>query len=441
MFFKLKKPQDLIFNSTYLLKNKISSGSFGDVFICEHQSTKQEFAIKLEELSKNDDDLRSVLRESNLLDKLSQIKGIPKVLWVGTEHNYDALVLELLGNDLAAQLKIYKKLSLKTIVMLANQLIPLIEQIHEKNIIHRDIKPENILIGKGDKTNLVYVIDFGISKYYRDMHGRHIIYRENKPFIGTTRYASISSHRGIELARKDDLESLGYMLLFLKNGCLPWQNLVISEKEKNKFVGKMKEKITNSELCKDLPTEFIAYFDHVKALGFRDEPDYNYLRSLFIKIAMDQHFDIEDYQWDWVKDKEKEKEKEPVLRENNSIVKAKVASSQDFHEEDPLKRRANFLKVNKSLKSKINEISQNVTSLKILQKSETNKDCLLIPPTDVKRISLRQNSYTGSFLSSYNSVENYYMPSHIYLKNPEQYEDGKFCGNFKNLMNFRLFHE
>ncbi len=426
MFFKLKKSQDLIFNSTYLLKTKISSGSFGDVFLCEHQQSKQEFAIKLEELSKNDEDLRSVLRESNLLDRLSQIKGVPKVLWTGTEHNYDALVMELLGLDLAAQLKIYKKLSLKTIVMLANQLIPLIEQIHEKNIIHRDIKPENILIGKGEKSNQIYVIDFGISKFYRDMHGRHIIYRENKPFIGTTRYASISSHKGVELARKDDLESLGYMFIFLIKGTLPWQNLVINEKEKNKVVGKMKDKITNSELCKDLPIEFISYFDHVKALGFRDEPDYNYLRSLFIKIAIDQHFDLEDYQWDWNKNKDKEKNqmKEPILKENCNN-KAKISSSQDFNEESE-KKKENFLGI-RSLKGKNAEISKKevISNCKILQKSETNNDCLLIPPTDVKRISLRQNSFTGSILSSYNSVENYYMPSHIYLKNPEQYEDGK----------------
>ena len=150
MFLKLKKSQDLIFNNTYLLKNKISSGSFGDVYICEHLQTKEELAIKLEEVSKNEDDLRSVLRESTLLEKIANLKGIPRILWSGTEHNYDALVMELLGNDLAALLKIHKKLSLKTICMLANQLIPLIEQIHEKNIIHRDIKPENILIGKGE---------------------------------------------------------------------------------------------------------------------------------------------------------------------------------------------------------------------------------------------------------------------------------------------------
>ena len=431
MFFKLKKSQDLIFNNTYLLKNKISSGSFGDVFICEHLQTKEEFAIKLEEVSKNEDDLRSVLRESNLLEKLSQIKGIPKVLWSGTEHNYDVLVLELLGNDLAALLKIHKKLSLKTVAMLANQLIPLIEQIHEKNIIHRDIKPENILIGKGDKANLVYIIDFGISKYFRDMHGRHIIYRENKPFIGTTRYASISSHKGIELARKDDLESLGYMLLFLKNGGLPWQNLVISEKEKNKVVGKMKEKITNIELCKDLPAEFVAYFDYVKGLGFKEEPDYTYLRTLFIKMAQDHHFDLDDNLWDWVKDKEKEAMRKEISNDNR---KFKITSTKEFNEEEEEgKKMINFLGINhqRNQKSKNSLISPKekekeivFNSQKFLQKAETTNNELLIPPQDVKRNNLRQNSFTGSFMSSYNSIENYYMPSHIYLKNPEQYEDG-----------------
>jgi len=422
MFLKLKKSQDLIFNNTYLLKNKISSGSFGDVYICEHLQTKEELAIKLEEVSKNEDDLRSVLRESTLLEKIANLKGIPRILWSGTEHNYDALVMELLGNDLAALLKIHKKLSLKTICMLANQLIPLIEQIHEKNIIHRDIKPENILIGKGENSNVVYIIDFGISKYFRDMHGRHIIYRENKPFIGTTRYASISSHKGVELARKDDLESLGYMMLFLKNGGLPWQNLVINEKEKNKVVGKMKEKISNKELCKDFPAEMVAFFDYVKGMNFKDEPDYNYLRSLFIKIAQDNHFDLEDNVWDW------SKEKEPlVLKENNN--KPKILSTKVSDEEEEGKKMFSYLVINKKNEKRKLPGGQKevVTSMKILPKSETtNNECLLIPPTDIRRNNMRQNSFTGSVLSSYNSVENYYMPSHIYLKNPVEYEDGKF---------------
>ena len=419
MLLKLKKTQELIFNNIYLLKNKISSGSFGDVYICEHLQTKEEFAIKLEEVSKNEDDLRSVLREATLFEKIANIKGIPRILWSGTEHNYDALVMELLGSDLAAMLKVHKKLSLKTICMLAKQLIPLIEQIHEKNIIHRDIKPENILMGKGDMSNVVFIIDFGISKYFRDMHGRHIIYRENKPFIGTTRYASISSHKGVELARKDDLESLGYMLLFLKNGGLPWQNLVISEKEKNKVVGKMKEKISNQELCKDLPTEFIAFFDYVKGMSFKDEPDYNYLRSLFIKIAQDNHFDLEDNIWDWSKEKENN-----FMKEN--INKMKFPSTKDAieEEEDGGKLMYNFLGVGQKNERKKGH-KEPLSSLKIWNKSETtNNDCLLIPPTDVKRSSNRQNSFTGSVLSSYNTVENYYMPSHIYLKNPVQYEDG-----------------
>lgn len=440
MIFKTKNSSnDLIFNKIYLLKKKISSGSFGEVYLCENLQTKEEFAIKLEEFSKNDEDLRSVLRESNLLSKLTQIKGIPKILWYGTEHSYDCLVMELLGLDLAALLKTQKKFSLKTIVMLANQIIPLIEQIHEKNIIHRDIKPENILIGKNDMSNIIYILDFGISKNFRDMHGRHIIYRENKPFIGTTRYASISSHKGYELARRDDLESLGYMLLFLKKGSLPWQNLTVSEKEKNKIVGKMKDNISNIDLCRDLPAEFVIYFDYVKGLNFKDEPDYTYLRSLFIKIAQEHHFDLEDNVWDWSKGR---KDSFSCLKENIENRKPKISSTKDFSEEDEEpKNGLNFLGIARHQKPKkyLPALKETQKEEKFFQKYGTvQNESLLIPP-NVKRTNGRQNSFTGSMLSSFNSVENYYVPSQIYLKNPEEYEDGKIINIYIYLYVFYYY--
>jgi casein kinase 1 len=105
-------------------------------------------------------------------------------------------------------------------------MIAIMESIHNRNVIHRDLKPENILLGRTDnEAHMIYLVDFGISKVFRDNQGRHISFKENKPFIGTTRYASIAAHNGNELGRKDDLESLGYVLIFLLKGVLPWQNL------------------------------------------------------------------------------------------------------------------------------------------------------------------------------------------------------------------------
>ena len=128
------------------------------------------------------------------------------------------MVITLLGKDLGSYLKIFKKFSLKTVTLLGLQLVNLLEKIHGNYVLHRDLKPENILMGKGNDSNTVFIVDFGISKFFRDNRGKHIPFKDKKSFIGTTRYASINAHQGIELSRKDDLESLGYVLIYFFKG-------------------------------------------------------------------------------------------------------------------------------------------------------------------------------------------------------------------------------
>lgn len=409
---------ELTFNKCYILKKKISSGSFGVVFLSYDIERKINVAIKLEKATKGDEEIRSVLREGAILNHLKGMRGIPQVFWTGSEHNYDVIAMSLLGKDLASLVKAQKKFSIKTIVMLADQLISMLELIHGKGIIHRDIKPENILMGKGKEANFVYIIDFGISKIYRDSQGRHIIYRENKPFIGTTRYASISSHLGRELSRKDDLESLGYVLVFLLRGSLPWQNLGVSESEKTKTVGKLKMKITNEELCKDLPNEFIKYFEYVKKLTFKQTPDYRFLRSLFAKISKDRNFTI-DWLWDWV---------DPDSYAKNSRQgdgKKKVQSMTEMKEISYLRENGSSISMQIGLKVKLSAETESIEFLK--------------PPDIInssRRFSRNSDSYSrehsnSSFLSGSpmnSSVHMNYLPSEINFDDEspqQQYEDGK----------------
>jgi len=192
--------------------------------------------------------------------------GIPHIRFYGVERDYHCLVMDLLGPSLEDLFNFCsRRFTMKTVLMLADQMIGRIEYIHVKNFIHRDIKPgmpvliresrgrggimrsiititDNFLMGIGRHCNKLFIIDFGLAKKYRDSRTRiHIPYRDNKNLTGTARYASINAHMGIEQSRRDDMESLGYVLMYFNRGNLPWQGLKAANK-KQKYE-KISEKV------------------------------------------------------------------------------------------------------------------------------------------------------------------------------------------------------
>jgi serine/threonine protein kinase len=213
--------------------------------------------------------------------------GIPKVISFGKSRKYNILVETLLGKPINKlfQLNNNFESKMKDMCMAAIQIIDRIEFVHSKNIIHQDIKPENFLVGNPD-TSIIYIIDFGLCKKYRSSRtGKHIILSKTKKFFGTLEYCSINSMKGFEMTRRDDLESIGYMLIHLIKGTLPWLNFEkIPFIEKYEKVFKIKANISNEELCKDLPNEMCKYMEYVKSLKYEEDPDYEYLRQLFFSI-------------------------------------------------------------------------------------------------------------------------------------------------------------
>lgn len=220
---------DLRVGKKYRIGRKIGSGSFGDIYLGTNIISGEEVAIKLENTKAKHPQLEY---EAKVYKALSGGVGIPFVRWYGTECDYNAMVIDLLGPSLEDLFNYCnRKFTYKTVLLLADQLICRIEYIHARCFIHRDIKPDNFLMGIGRRGSQVNVIDFGLAKKYRDPRTHlHIPYRENKNLTGTARYASVNTHLGIEQSRRDDLESLGYVLIYFCRGSLPWQGLKAATK-------------------------------------------------------------------------------------------------------------------------------------------------------------------------------------------------------------------
>ena len=173
--------------------------------------------------------------------------------------------------------------------------------MHEHDYIHRDLKPENWVIGLDKEENLIYLIDFGLSKKYKDAKGEHILYKEGKSILGTVRYVSIYTHLGIEQSRRDDIESLGYILVYLAKGVLPWQGLKAkTQKERYKLI--MNKKIENKPelLCHGLPEAFCQFFEYARGIQFNERPDYSYLKGLFHRTLTKINYQ-NDSIFDWCK--------------------------------------------------------------------------------------------------------------------------------------------
>lgn len=271
----------------YELKELIGSGAFGTIYKAVDLQTQEVCAIKIE---KGTVEQPMLHYELHMYRNIGEGEGIPKIFG-SFEHSSGDLnmVMEYCGESLETLFqRCNRKLSLNTVNTLAIQMLHRIEFLHTKGFLHRDIKPDNFTV----HTKTLYILDFGMCKRYRDpFTGEHIPYKEDKHITGTPRYASINSHLGIEMSRRDDLESLAYCLLYFLRGSLPWMQIKASSK-RSKYQKIMEKKLATpiDLLCHGYPHlyEFLVY---VRSLRFMDKPDYKALRKYFEPVV--------DEPWDW----------------------------------------------------------------------------------------------------------------------------------------------
>lgn len=287
----------------YRLLEKINRGKGSEIWKAVDVANKKHFAVKL---LKNRKKGAGVEREAKIYELLRNLEGFANVYWHGFEDKDIVLVLDLLGPSLEDLIIKQQKFSIQTVCSLAIDIIEKVRILHSRNIIHRDLKPEDILL-QSEGSQTLYLIDFDLSKSYKDSKNTHIPYLEGKPFIGNARYGSLNSHLGIENSRRDDLESLGYMLIYLLNGKLPWQGIkAYTSAEKYNKITEKKLSMIIEVLCEGLPSEFAQYIQYTRSLRFEERPQYEYLKNLFLGLR--SKMQDPPYIYDWADPIENESE-------------------------------------------------------------------------------------------------------------------------------------
>ena len=344
----------------YTLIKKLGEGSFGSIYSAKSQHNW--YAIKLESRSHG----QNLLENEACIMCYLRGKRIPAIKSYGNDRHFNILVMELMGKSLEEIFESLpkKKMTINCVAKLGLQMIQILEYIHNKHIIHRDIKPDNFVMGRGDKSKYLYLLDFGLAKKYRSSttlsHYRMV---KKKNLTGTARYASINALNGLTQSRRDDLEAVGYVLMYFLRGKLPWQGLRVKNKEDRYHkIMEIKKEISPEQLCHGYPKEYKEYIKYTRNLEYEQDPDYDMLKNLFKNILLiDKNNNNIDnlYIYDWDIDN---KNLNTITTSNTSH---KAMLDKDDKEKNFLynyNTRYNNKKIKRMNTNKINEIDEGYNS-------------------------------------------------------------------------------
>ena len=435
----------------FLIQKFLCSSDFSWVYEGKYLNKDIPVAIKIEN---NKYDLLE--SEAYIQMNLKGI-GIPKIISFGKHGPYKILIEELLGPTISFlwKSKPFKKdpngsknLYIKDLCLLALQAIERLSYVHSKNIIHRDIKDKNFIIGRKDP-HIIYLIDFGFSKKYRSSRtGKHIGFSNIKTLIGSVLFTSRYAIKGYESSRRDDLESLGYLLIFFaKGGCLPWSNMYNKPQENRlKTIEKIaiiKQRITEEVLCKGLPEEFIKFMKYVRKLGFEQDPNYKYMKGLFISLLSKKE-NINDATFFWVKKQlpKKEKKIEKKDDKDNSIYNSVIRRDSSYLKKNQSLKRL-YCQIKNSLEKNYKNLDSNILgqSRNLLPKQRNIKSYI---KTD--KFTININTNTNNLTANNSRIKNItlnseakYKPINLLSRKNTLYKDEKNL--FKNLIHNSIYNE
>jgi serine/threonine protein kinase len=276
---------DAVIASFFRLQSRIGKGSYGEVYDAVDVRTNASVAVKLEPVTAR---FPQLLYEYRVMQELGNQHGFPRVLWFETAGDYNVLIMQKLGRSVEDDRTLNGgTLPLDRVTAIGRQALERLSACHALGFAYRDIKPQNFLFGARPGSNTLYLIDFGLCKRVVDVDtGTHIAVRTDKKMAGTPRYASLHAHAGVEQSRRDDVEALVYMLVFLVHGKLPWQpkpsaGASSSPASMLRRIQSCKQKTSPDKLCAGLPPQFLATLQHAQSLAFDATPDYSYLYDLW----------------------------------------------------------------------------------------------------------------------------------------------------------------
>jgi serine/threonine protein kinase len=434
------KQNQILFKKYHPIK-EIGKGTFSTVYASINIKTRAFVAIKVEKRGK--DNIELLESEAFLLHSLRGF-GIPEVLSYGRTKTHNILVLPLLGKSLLDMFILNNSaINFNDICGIAIQILDRIEWVHSNNIVYRDIKPENFLFGKKDN-DVLYLIDFGLCRKYKSSRtGKHIKPKCLGKFTGTSRYASVYAMAGNEQSRRDDIESIGYMIIFFMKKRLPWQGIKgRTYKECYHKLFLMKKYMKIEELCKGLPREIIEYMNIAKAMKFEQEPDYNYLKNLFKSILKKNNVILDKYIYSWCR-QEILNNKDYTTKDNDNIIERKTSPQNRLYKkiQEITEKKNKYIPSTNIRQISANDKSKNIT-INSYDNSMKNKMGINSELSNTMKVMINKNinsinsgsiEPTGVNLPRINSDKNIYKDNFISFRGNSQIKKHYSPDNKKNL--------